>query len=66
MLAEMQPAVQGSGYSPLLITSEAAAGEPWSDQGSQVQHQSDNDSVEGLEHVIYNENIREPGLSAWF
>lgn len=65
MLAKVQPAVQGSGHSPLLTTNEAAPGEPWSDLGSPVQHQSDTDMVLGLEHVIYKEKLTEPGLSAW-
>lgn len=65
MQAEVQPAVHGGGYSSLLTTSEAAPGEPWSELGSQVQHQSDSDMVGGLEHVIYKEKLREPGLSAW-
>lgn len=52
MLAKVQPAVQGNGYSPLLTTSEAAPGEPWPDLGSPGQHQSDPDMVEGLEHMI--------------
>lgn len=55
----------GKGIFPLLNTSEAAPGELWSDLGSQVQHESHTDMVEGLEQVIYMENLREPGLSTW-
>lgn len=64
-VSKVQPAVQGSGYSPLLTADEAAPGEPWSDLGSQVQHQSDTERVKGLEHTICKEKLKEPGLSVW-